>query len=174
MGTLTAQILVGRGHTNHDGINPTHYMFLSENSRPAWTLTGQNIFDDQEPVGRFIWIPSAPETILDDALLMIAVHVSRDENIVKIFHQSIKNSKSDYVDLGELNGKPDQQKLYELCRKIEDFPKLIISVFESSSVGSQLHLLQNYKMDVEVCAPTYSRIYSEWEEKTIVEGSLDF
>jgi hypothetical protein len=33
MATLTAQILVGGSHPNQGGINPSHYLFLSESSR---------------------------------------------------------------------------------------------------------------------------------------------
>jgi hypothetical protein len=39
MGTITAQILVGSPHLYHDGLMPTHQVFLSENSRPARVLT---------------------------------------------------------------------------------------------------------------------------------------
>ena len=35
MATLTPQILVGIPHPNHGGINPSHFLFLSENNRPA-------------------------------------------------------------------------------------------------------------------------------------------
>jgi len=74
MATMTAQILVGRPHTNHDGINPTHYLFLSENSRPAWVLVSQNIFPkEQRDHSRITWIPTV-ENMLEDALLMIALH----------------------------------------------------------------------------------------------------
>ena len=38
MATITAHILVGSAHPNHGGILRTHSLFLSENSRPAWTL----------------------------------------------------------------------------------------------------------------------------------------
>jgi len=47
MGTLTAQFLVGKTHPNHGGINPTHYLFLSENSRPVFTLLKENIYADR-------------------------------------------------------------------------------------------------------------------------------
>jgi|TARA_B100001971_G_C18207592_1_gene548595 hypothetical protein len=48
MGSFTTQILVGSGDSNHGGIYPTHFMYLSENDRPAWILMGQNVFDNAE------------------------------------------------------------------------------------------------------------------------------
>ena len=44
MGTVTAQILIGSPHPNDGGIIPSHYLFLSENDRPSWTLVRANIF----------------------------------------------------------------------------------------------------------------------------------
>jgi hypothetical protein len=38
MGTFTAQILIGNNHRYGGGIIPSHAVFLSENSRPAWIL----------------------------------------------------------------------------------------------------------------------------------------
>lgn len=38
MAAYTAQALVGQAHPNHGGITPTHRLYLSENSRPAWIL----------------------------------------------------------------------------------------------------------------------------------------
>ena len=82
MATLTAQILVGSAHPNHDGINPTHYVFLWENDRPAWILVHQNIFKEREEnVGRITWIPTI-ENILEDALLMIAIHVCKNNEVM--------------------------------------------------------------------------------------------
>ena len=48
MGTVTAQILIGSPHPNDGGIIPSHYLFLSENDRPSWSLVGANIFQENE------------------------------------------------------------------------------------------------------------------------------
>ena len=66
-----------------------------------------------------------------------------------------------------------RRQLYERCREIPRFPKIVISTFKGSSVGKrQLSLLENYTMDVEVCTPIYSRGYSHWRDETWTEGSL--
>ena len=65
-----------------------------------------------------------------------------------------------------------RNNLYQKCRELSEFPKLIISVFRTSSIESQLAVLEKYKMDVEVCTPIYSRLYSGWLNETRIEGSL--
>ena len=52
MGTLTANILIGRPHQNKDGIIPSHYMFLSENSAPSWILVKENV--DNEDKNKYL------------------------------------------------------------------------------------------------------------------------
>jgi hypothetical protein len=43
MASFTAQILVGSAHPYNGGIIPTHFLFLSENDRPAWILVPENV-----------------------------------------------------------------------------------------------------------------------------------
>lgn len=84
MATLTAQILVGSPHPNHDGLNPSHYLFLSENDRPAWVLVHQNIFEEQKTdVGKITWIPTV-ENMLEDALLMVAIYIQKNHEIIEM------------------------------------------------------------------------------------------
>ena len=59
MGTVTAQILIGSPHPNDGGIIPSHYLFLSENDRPSWSLVGANIFQENEKeFSKIVWIPT--------------------------------------------------------------------------------------------------------------------
>ena len=173
MATLTAQILIGRPHPNHDGINPTHYLFLSENDRPAWILVNQNVFHG-ERLGhsKITWIPTV-ENMLEDALLMIAIHVCKNRDLIdhtKGFNARIQTDRLEmYTDLKE----SQRKQLYQECRAITDFPKVIVSVFRGSTIEKQLPLLEQYKMDVEVCRVNYSRLYSSWTNETRIEGSLD-
>ncbi|MFC1895623.1 hypothetical protein ACFL0Q_03030 [Thermodesulfobacteriota bacterium] len=84
MGTLTAQILVGYPHPNHDGINPTHFLFLSENDRPAWVMVNENVSEEGgSGVGRITWIPTIDD-MLEDAMLMIALHICKDREIMEL------------------------------------------------------------------------------------------
>jgi len=172
MATLTAQILVGSPHPNHDGINPTHYLFLSENDRPAWILVDQNVFpEERSSVSRITWIPTV-ENMLEDALLMVAVHISKNREILEMAKVFSIDIESNDVELYSSLNESQRNTLYQKCREILEFPKIIISVFRGSTIERQLSILKQYKMDVEVCSPIYSRLHSSWSGKNRIEGSL--
>jgi|SRR5450759_6314 len=173
MATFTAQMLIGTPHPNHGGIEPTHFLFLSENSRPAWILLPENVFG--LGVGsqkKITWIPTV-EHMLEDALLMIAIHVIQDETICGLAQKYIKSKDPLWV---ELYKDIDEQKLVDLhlkCREIPNRYKAVISVLKGSSISNQLSIIEDYHMDVEVCVPTYSRLYSQWKGESVVTGKLD-
>jgi len=164
MSTITAQMLVGKAHPNHGGIHPTHSLFLSENSRPVWTLMNTNIYK----VGRvktqqYIWIPTV-ENMLEDALVMVGVHVIQDPRMVQMageFGLLGKDSVEMYQDLDTENRK----KLYEASRQIHTRNKIALTVFETSTIASQLPVLEQYFMDVEVCISQFRRECSSWTKK---------
>lgn len=172
MATLTAQILIGSPHPNHDGLNPTHYLFLSENDRPAWVLVDQNIFQkERSSFPKIIWIPTA-ERMLEDALLMVVIHILKNREIVKMAKGFFSEIESNGVELYSNLNESQRNKLYQKCRKISDFPKIIISAFRGSTIEKQLAVLKQYKMDVEVCSPIFSRLYSSSTNEYKIEGSL--
>ena len=70
MADLTAQILV----------NGSYLLLLLENDRPHWNCIHLRY---KEPRPTITWIPSKPENILKDGLLMIAIHCLADEEIIK-------------------------------------------------------------------------------------------
>ena len=172
MATLTANILVGSPHPNHDGIQPSHYLFLSENSRPAWVLVQQNLFNkENRQEEKITWIPTV-EDMLEDAILMIAVHVQKNQGILELASTFTDNIESERLELYEVFNESQRKQLYEECRKISDFPKLIVSVFQGSTIKRQLKVVEQYKMDVEVCSPVYARLFSLWSKETNIIGSL--
>ena len=171
MGSFTAQILVGSPHPNHGGIIPTHSLFLSENDRPAWILVSENLDRSRNRSSRVTWIPTL-EHPLDDAILMIAIHIAKDSVVLaqaKSFCSSIDDKT---VSIYEALDEGQRSELYESCRSLADLPKLAISVYEGSLAARHLHVLQIYNMDVEVCPVAYSRLYSRWRDETRTEGSL--
>ena len=172
MGTLTANILIGSPHPNKDGIIPSHYMFLSENSAPSWTLVKENVDnEDKNKYPNIVWLPTV-ENMLEDGLLMVAAHVLKNHEILEMATDYTKKIESERLELYSDLDDAQRNNLYQKCRELSKFPKLIISVFRSSSIETQLAVLEKYDMDVEVCTPIYSRLYSEWQNEIRIEGSL--
>lgn len=138
---------------------------------PAWILVDP--YPDNGPRNsRIVWIPTL-ENMLEDALLMIAVYVCKDDGILELIKGFGIGIESGTIELYSDTTESQRRQLYERCREIPGFPKIVISVFKESSVGKrQLSLLENYTMDVEVCTPIYSRGYSHWRDETWTEGSL--
>ena len=172
MGTLTANILIGSPHPNKDGIIPSHYMFLSENSAPSWTLVNENVEnEDKNKYPNIVWLPTV-ENMLEDGLLMVAAHVLKNHEILEMAKDYTDKIESERLELYSDLDDGQRNNLYQKCRELSKFPKLIISVFRSSSIETQLAVLEKYDMDVEVCTPSYSRLYSAWQNEKRIEGSL--
>ncbi len=163
MGTFTAQILVGTPDLYHGGIIPTHYLFLSENDKLTWIL------EDKSGSQKVVWI-AAPEDALEDALLMIAIHVCKDSNIINLAKSFCKKITSKRVEVKSDLKEAHRKQLYQQCRALSNFPKIIVSVFEDSTIRGQLSVLKHYQMEVEVCVPIYSRLFCSG--RTIIKGSF--
>lgn len=171
MSSVTAHILIGYAHQNQGGIIPTHSLFLSENSRPAWVLDKLGFSGDKKPSQGFVWTPTL-ENILEDAILMIAIYVLKDEEITALAKSFCKKPLSKSLELYE-DFEPGQLKqLYKMCRQLKAFPMLVVSVLQQSTIEKQLPIIKKYTMDVEVCRSTFVRFFSAWTGKVRIEGSL--
>ena len=152
MASFTAQILVGSAHPYNGGIIPTHFLFLSENDRPAWILVPENV-DSKGTIEKVTWIPSV-EYILEDALLMIAIHVVKDRGIRQLADTISKNILTDWVEFEDVRDQ-DMEKLYQNCRTIDFGRKVVVTILEGSSIQDAASVLENYKLEAEVCPSTY-------------------
>jgi hypothetical protein len=173
MGIITAQILIGEAHPNHGGIYPTHVLYLSENSRPSWILTEHNILVEStrnpKPI---IWNPTV-ENMLEDALLMISHYVTKNPQITAMVNQKLNNRKEPWVQLYEVFEKEELAQLYAINKELSSRYKLVINVFEGSTILHQLKVLEQYGMEVEVTIPVYSRSFSMWRNQIVIKGSLN-
>jgi hypothetical protein len=177
MATLTAHVLIGGAHPNHDGILPTHALFLSENSRPALVLTPLDVWGDRQsrpdepPPRRVVWIPH-PEHIVDDLILQVAVHVVRESGVIAQAESIVDDIVSaDHLELGDLT-EADRKTLFTACRAVESFPKLVVMILSGSTLARNAPRFGDYSMDIEVCSVAYLRRYSPWTEKTHIAGEL--
>ena len=108
MAELTAQILV----------NDSYLLLLWENDRPGWecihlSRRGQDI----RPT--ITWVPSRPENIFKDGLLMIAIHCLADEEIIKRAKSMSKEIMNNFVNIGSLTDE-QLEELHTMNRKHSD------------------------------------------------------
>jgi hypothetical protein len=173
MATFTAQILIGSKHTYDSGmINISHCLYLSENSRPAWILSSTDVFNDQDQKQPNItWIPTL-ENMLEDALLMIGIYVLKDSTLIALAKKYFKNTNQNFIELYQDIESDNLQELYKKARIMESNHKIIVSVFQGSSLMRQLPVLKNYQNDMEVCQSIYVKEYSLWNNQFEERGEF--
>ncbi|MCM3569312.1 hypothetical protein [Neobacillus mesonae] len=175
MGTFTAQILVGQKHSYDNGIlNISHTLYLSENSRPAWILTPADIFKEHEPTNsnRVTWIPTL-ENMLEDALVMIGLYVLKDKNLIRLVNQYFQDANKEFIELYQDIHPENLQELYIHVRSITSSHKILLSVFQDSSILKQIQVLKHYQNDIEVCKSIYSKQFSLWSKQFEINGYLE-
>ena len=177
MATFTAQGLIGRSHPNHDGIFPTHALMVSENSRAALVLVPFKGFDKDEPVPdgaaprRIVWIPD-PQHVVDDLILQVCIHVLHQTAVTEQAEAIVAGlSTADYADLSDLSP-ADRKVLSTVCRGVEGFPKLVVTLLAGSLLTGNITRFGEYAMDIEICPVAYQRQYSAWNERTHIAGDL--
>jgi hypothetical protein len=147
-------------------------MYLSENGVARWALRPDYMFENDKtqphPIG---WIPT-PENMLEDAILMIALYVWKDEETIRLAEEVLGCPIEQIAVIGSTRDNPRLHLLYEKCRSLKYNCKLMISVFETSSILRQLPTLEHYDFEIEVCKSVYSRFYNHWKGAMDVKGSL--
>ncbi len=178
MAAFTAHLAIGQPDIYHGGIVPTHTLWLSEKSRPAWIL--DCVASATEPgeeqltwaTERVTWVPSRPEHILEDGLLMIALHVLRSEPATDF---AVKHCpellEAEWFDLNVNDSKLPLATLREMARTADERYKLVVSVLDDSSTAEQLRVLADYGMELEILTPAYTRLRG-WDDELTVTGAF--
>jgi hypothetical protein len=176
MGTMTAQFLIGHSHMYEGGIIPSHQLFLSENGRPAWILrpieqsvSGGGI--KEKPV---VWIATL-ENMLEDALLLIGLHVLQDKETRQMAKDLIGWNNEEYLELYSF-AEEDRADLYSFVEKrlrnLNTSLKLTLNIFNGSSMLSRWKALQSYPFEVEVTLPRFERHWNPFSQQMVThEGS---
>ena len=153
MADLTAQILV----------NGSYLLLLLENDRPHWNCIHLRY---KEPRPTITWIPSKPENILKDGLLMIAIHCLADEEIIKRAKSMSMEIMNGFVTLSLT----DEQlaELYAMNRKDSDTATrtaqstdghLVITILANGSgIEGELKELKHNGCGVEIA-------HSKWTDE---------
>lgn len=85
------------------------------------------------------WIPSL-EYMLEDAMLMIALYVLRDEKVQSAAKRLFGWQSDTRIECYGIEEK-NRNQLYAMCRKLTQRYKIIVSVFFGSTIENQLHIL---------------------------------
>ena len=158
MATITAQILIGQAHPNSGGLRYNYKTVqLSENSRPCWILKYGNV--------DLTLIPERPETILDDGLVFIGIHVLKIPGLRASAIENginIQDPRTDLTEVTHDSMDPLRKTLLSHYLSHTQSTKLIFSVFDQSSILNQLECLRDYAFDCEILTCQYSRTESVW------------
>jgi len=168
MSATTAQILIGHSHPNDGGISPTHTLYLHEGDKCAWSIHRLNLEDSHcEKLG--YWF-CAPSQIMADALLLAAFYAAEQgaysEHLLNVF----PSAKTFRVGSFEL-ALTDRLELLDMVKKIP-MPKMVVSLFQGSSLKGQTGLLADFPFDCEVCESVSYRIRSQWDSDPNLGGEF--
>jgi hypothetical protein len=170
MATLTAHFLIGENDPHHWGVIPRAQLSLFENDKPVFLLSP--LMTDYK-ARSFSWVPTL-EHMLDDALLMIAVHFMHVFSLRDIAKKDYRSRKGKPFEIYEDMDATTHEELLVATRLLPDFPKLVITVLEGSSLREHVASIKKYSMDVELCFAGYKRNLSEWTQGTHIEDFIDF
>lgn len=147
MATITAQLLIGEVHIWNGGITNAATINLYENSRPSWVYEPADRKEDN-----IYWIPTV-ENMLEDGLLLAAVHIWRNDDIIRTLKTATGNDNLKQLELYNLS-KEDRDILYEKCRALNNSGKAILSVFNGSTLLGQAWVMERYRIEHEICLPS--------------------
>ena len=185
MSSMTAQLSVGTPDRYHDGIRPTHVLWLRENDQAIWTLIEvhsqiygdpDRAVDEPEPWATqpIRWGGNQPEQILRNGFLILALHVLRDEALIEqTMHSVPALLEVGRVDLSKVDPAA-LNALHELSMTADLPGKVVVSVMGGSTLEGQLPLLERYSTQLEVCTVTYSHTWGGFVGRSGAEpaGSL--
>ncbi|KAA6182594.1 hypothetical protein F2Q65_17615 [Thiohalocapsa marina] len=174
MSALTAHAVIGIPHPYDDGIIVQATLGFYENSRPSWQLDIRN--DSlmrrhlpREP--RHVWIPSRPECILDEGLLMLGIYVWRFPKLRRRMREQLGlDLSAARHDLTTCDG-PQLQSLCEAARAEPCDGKLALMVLGGSYLNELLPRVATWPLQVEVCTPQERRAHSQDASALAISGS---
>jgi len=154
LSTFTAQILIGTAHPYGGGINPTHFLFLSENEITAWILVNENITGENKSTEKIVWNPTT-QNMFEDALFMINLYIEKDKTLIAYLKENHKkiNFNADNISIPEILDKKELEKIYrlnmDLLKKNKSL-KLAVSVFSDCSLKDIVDVLNGSEIKCEI------------------------
>lgn len=159
MATVTAHALVGTADAHHGGVLPSHQLLLWENDWPLYMLIPVPMTEGQVIVR---WVPTL-EHMLEDGLLLLAIHVLGSPALLELAGMSEARGRAGKtLEVYDRWDKATHAELLAACRKLDGFPKLVLTLLQGCFLNKQIDVLKDYRMDVEICCPVYARDSSAW------------
>lgn len=156
MASTTAFIFVGGTDLYHGGIYPTHFIELTENSRPALILHSYQV--KRPPL---VVIPTV-ENMADDVFLMICVYIMKKLNPVKQLHTKNKTSLYDILE--------DQERfeLYKQAKAIfeTNYIYIVFNLLIGSTLLRQIDKIKEYPINCEVTVPLFKKVFDRYNAET--------
>ena len=112
MGATAFIIVENRPYITYGLPNPGYILLLYENDHPSWELVPLYPELKENPV---IWIPTI-DGMLEEALVMIGVHVVKDEKLRKLARDIFKESLDSKIELHKAGKR--LEKLRKATREI--------------------------------------------------------
>ncbi len=167
MAVITATIFIGSAHAYGGGIQPSHMIQLSENSRMSLHLTSYatnpyaTSFTVPESDGGIVVIPTVGNTI-HDIFLMISTYILGNVTPRTPLHTPQKTSFYDLFTKDEL------EELYRQSRTaVEGLNiKVVFHLLDESHLLTKLDAIESYPCDFEITTSLKKRERSVWTQKT--------
>lgn len=178
MSRTTAHILIGTSHPYRYCVLPSHVLTLHEGAQLLLVLRRYPIVLPEKlpvgmmPPGEVHWVPTTRH-ILEDALLMVAIHALEVPQVVGPAANFRKMHTAAHMDLSNMDESRKLNLLRTRCR--QHFPprsKLAITLFHRSSFSDHVKVLRAYPMQVELCTPVYERFWNTSTEAMEEVGTL--
>jgi hypothetical protein len=156
--SITGVMLIGQPDSRQPGIIAKYELYLEEIRLLAGKLPVQVKLQlcrfataMQDKRGTVSWW-STPEYVVEDALLMIAVHVLGNQDIVALAKSTFPGKSLDStLNLGSDCEKSRLERLHHLSRRIDWSVKVIFTVMKGSVLLPGLKKLGEYKLPSEIC-----------------------
>jgi len=126
-------------------------IYLSENDRPSLNLVPDFFWRDANEIKntKFTFIPTI-ENMLDDAMLMISLHIEKNAEIIRTLNEVYDSNNLDLIEMYKID-ESVRNNLYEKCQKIKHEYKLVVIILEGSSITSIINDIKKYNFETEIC-----------------------
>jgi hypothetical protein len=131
---------------------PVAHMSLTENHRPAFALQFP-AQSNAELAPKIVWIPTV-ERMLEDALVMIALYVEQDREVIRLAKQYLGRACPKRVELYRQTDAQVRELFYTACRAVKYDTEGDFLLIDRPTFASQWDVLQHYNFRHRSYVPT--------------------